>query len=75
MSGNLPEKPQGDIVIYRTADGQSRIQVHMEGGTVWLSQALIAELLTLHTSSLPWVTGCDNRLVNWSWIVPEGENS
>ena len=59
MSGNLPEKPQGEIVIYRTEDGQSRIQVHMEGGTVWLSQALIAELfkttsqnVTLHIKAI-----------------------
>lgn len=32
------------IVIYRTADGQTTVDVRMEGDTVWLSQAQMAEL-------------------------------
>ena len=42
--------PQGksggksEIVLYQTEDGHSRIQVRLEGDTVWLSQALMAEL-------------------------------
>ena len=38
---NLPA-PQGQFLIY--ADGASRLQVRMEGNTVWLTQKLIAEL-------------------------------
>ena len=32
------------IVIYQTADGQTTVDVRMEGDTVWLSQAQMAEL-------------------------------
>ena len=32
------------IVIYRTADGQTSVNVRMDGDTVWLSQAQMAEL-------------------------------
>lgn len=40
-----------EIIIYNTEDGKSRIQVRLEGGTVWLSQKLIAELfqVAVHT--------------------------
>ena len=32
------------IVIYQTADGQTRIDVKLENDTVWLSQSQMAEL-------------------------------
>ena len=32
------------IVIYRTSDGQTSVSVRMDGDTVWLSQAQMAEL-------------------------------
>lgn len=46
MTDNLPEKPESgsEILFYQTEDGQSRIQVRLEGETVWLTQALLAEL-------------------------------
>ncbi|HVA65372.1 MAG TPA: virulence RhuM family protein [Elusimicrobiota bacterium] len=45
MTENSPEKPaKSEIIIYQAEDGQSHIQVRLEGGTVWLSQALMAEL-------------------------------
>jgi len=34
----------GEIIIYQTQDGQTSISVKMEGETVWLSQAQMAEL-------------------------------
>jgi len=40
---NVPE-PNSDIVFYQAEDGRSRIQVRLEGNTVWLSQRLIGEL-------------------------------
>jgi hypothetical protein len=43
MSDLLPEQ-RSEIILYQTEDGQSRIQVRLEGGTVWLTQALMAEL-------------------------------
>jgi hypothetical protein len=42
FSGNT--KNQSGILFYQAGDGKSRIQVRMQGNTVWLSQKLIAEL-------------------------------
>jgi len=36
--------PGGEIIVYQTEDGSSRIRVLLEGETVWLTQAMIAEL-------------------------------
>jgi hypothetical protein len=35
---------QGEIILYNTEDGQARIRLHAGDGTVWLSQAEMAEL-------------------------------
>jgi hypothetical protein len=34
----------GELILYTTEDGASRIQLHAEGGTVWLTQMELAEL-------------------------------
>ena len=36
--------PQSEIILYQTEDGRTRIQCRFEDHTVWLSQALIADL-------------------------------
>ena len=36
--------PQSEIILYQTEDGRTRIQCRLENETIWLSQALIAEL-------------------------------
>ncbi len=33
-----------EIIFYQTEDGRSRIQVRLDGGTVWLTQRLLGEL-------------------------------
>lgn len=40
------ESPEtrSEIIFYQTEDGQSRIQVRLDGDTVWLSQRLLADL-------------------------------
>ena len=45
---NLSDK----IVIYRTADGQTTVDVKMDGDTVWLSQAQMAELFQTDRTSI-----------------------
>ena len=47
----------GEIIIYRTADGEIRLEVRMESDSVWLTQAQMAELfqttpqnITMHTN-------------------------
>jgi len=34
----------GDFLLYQTDDGKTRIEVRMQGETVWLSQKQMAEL-------------------------------
>lgn len=34
----------GEIIIYRTEDGRTQLEVHLENENVWLSQAQIAKL-------------------------------
>jgi hypothetical protein len=36
--------PQSSIILYQTEDGRTRIQCRFESQTIWLTQALIAEL-------------------------------
>ena len=35
---------RGEIIIYKTADGETRLDVRMENDSVWLTQAQIAQL-------------------------------
>jgi hypothetical protein len=41
---------RSEILFYQSEDGTSRIEVRLDGGTVWLTQALIAEL---YQTSIP----------------------
>lgn len=34
----------GEVLLFHNADGQTRVQVRLEDGTVWLTQKLMAEL-------------------------------
>ena len=36
--------PGGDILLYQTEDGQTRLETRMTGDTVWLSQKQMGEL-------------------------------
>jgi hypothetical protein len=54
-----PESPRSSLVLYVTEDGRSRIECRFEGETIWLSQALMAELfqttpqnVTMHLRAL-----------------------
>ncbi len=44
MMNENPPQTQSEILIYQTEDGRTRIDVHLEDETVWLSQKLLAEL-------------------------------
>lgn len=41
-----------DIIIYNTADGKTEIKLYADNGTVWLTQAQIAELFTKNISTI-----------------------
>ncbi len=58
MSEELPE-PTGEFLLYQTEDGRNRMECRLDDETLWLSQALMAELfdtspqnITLHLKSL-----------------------
>ncbi len=40
----MNENPKSNIILYTTDDGNSRIEVRLEGETVWLTQAQMVEL-------------------------------
>lgn len=40
----MAEPTSSEIIFYQGEDGRSRIQVRLDGGTVWLTQRLLAEL-------------------------------
>jgi len=45
MSKNLPtpaRDPSGEVILYQAEDGATRIEVRLEGETVWLSQKAMA---------------------------------
>lgn len=41
---NEPSGPTGEIVLYQTEDGRTRVECRFVDETLWLSQALIADL-------------------------------
>ncbi|ADG68478.1 conserved hypothetical protein [Planctopirus limnophila DSM 3776] len=53
------ETPPSEMILYQTEDGRTRIQCRFENETIWLTQALIAELfqvtpqnVTLHLKAI-----------------------
>ena len=50
----MPEQeiPSGEIVLYTTDDGASRIQLRAVDGTAWLTQAQISELFQTTTQAI-----------------------
>ena len=56
---NQHSPPAGEFILYTTEDGKSRVECRFEKETIWLSQALMAELfettpqnITLHLKAL-----------------------
>ena len=58
--------PQSEIILYQTEDGRTRIQCRFENETLWLTQALIAELFQ---------TTAQNVTLHLKAIFAEGELS
>lgn len=44
MTDNTPQAPQGEFVLFTSADGQTRVECRFESETLWLSQAVMADL-------------------------------
>ncbi|OFZ15548.1 MAG: hydroxyacid dehydrogenase [Bdellovibrionales bacterium RBG_16_40_8] len=59
MSADNDSQAKGEIILFQSNDGQTKIQVRFEERSVWLTQAAIAELfqttpqnITLHLKSI-----------------------
>ena len=52
MSKHLPSVPGGEFLLYQTEDGRSRIEVRMQGETVWLTINQMAELFQVDKSGI-----------------------
>ena len=47
----LPDKPkQGELLLYQTEDGKTRLEVQLDRETVWLSQEQMADLFNRERS-------------------------
>lgn len=44
--------PQSSILLYQTEDGRTRVQCRFEDETIWLTQALIAELFEIGVNTV-----------------------
>lgn len=44
MSAEVPDGPRSELILFRSDDAQTRIQVRLEGDSVWLAQRQIADL-------------------------------
>jgi hypothetical protein len=49
---NDNKEPQSNIILYQTEDGRTRIQCRFENETVWLTQALMAELFQIGVNTV-----------------------
>jgi len=64
MNGDSENPSPSQLVLYQTEDNRSRIEVRLDGGTVWLTQAQIAELFQ---------TTVPNINIHLKGIYEEGE--
>ncbi|RKX37916.1 MAG: hydroxyacid dehydrogenase [Verrucomicrobia bacterium] len=61
---NKSEAPKGELLLYQSPDGQVKLNVRLEGETVWLTQQLISELFQ---------TTPQNVTIHLKRIYEEGE--
>lgn len=52
MADNIPQAPQGEFVLFTSADGQTRVECRFESDTLWLSQAAMAELYQVSSQAI-----------------------
>jgi hypothetical protein len=63
-----PVPPNGEILLYRTDDGRTRIECRFQEETLWLSQALIGELFQV---SVPTVNEHIKNIYAEGELTPE----
>ena len=46
------EEPKGELLVYRSKDGQIKLEVRLENETVWLTQKMMAELFQVGVNTI-----------------------
>jgi len=64
VSHDLTPPAPGEFLLYRTEDGQSRMEIRFDGETLWLTQAQMAELFQ---------TSVPNIATHLRTLINEGE--
>ena len=59
-----------DVILYRTDDGKSAIELHLDNGTVWLTQQELAELFQTSSKILVNISRPSLKMVSWmkQWL-------
>lgn len=52
MNNDSKDEPTLELILYRTEDAQTRIQVCLDGESVWLTQRQIAELFQVSVPTI-----------------------
>lgn len=47
-----PNAPKAELILYQTEDGRTRIECRFEGETLWLTQALMAQLFDIGVATV-----------------------
>ena len=67
--------PHSEIILYQTEDGRTRIQCRFENETVWLTQAVLAELfqVTVLSRITSKCTTCNHfKVHHFGWVFSAG---
>ena len=46
------EESKGELLVYRSGDGQIKLEVRLENETVWLTQKMMAELFQVGANTI-----------------------
>jgi hypothetical protein len=49
---DVPQAPGGELLLFQTEDGKTKLQVRFDGQTVWLSQRLLSELYQVGVNTI-----------------------
>jgi hypothetical protein len=52
MNPDVPDGNRSELILFRSEDALTRIQVRLEGGSVWLTQAQMAELFQVTVKTI-----------------------
>ncbi|EHH3658992.1 virulence RhuM family protein [Vibrio parahaemolyticus] len=52
MTDNIPQAPHGEFVLFTSGDGKTRVECRFESDTLWLSQAVMADLYQVSSQAI-----------------------